>query len=121
MIDPATPIYAPIAGTIVQRKVGPGQYVGSGASDPVFIIGDLSRVWVMAYVRESESPMVRVGQAVAFTVVGNPKRIFPASLTYVASAFGPGTRRAAVRGVIYIPCELFRTDMFATVAVGTCA
>ena len=32
-INPATPIYAPIGGTIVQRKVGPGQYVGSGASD----------------------------------------------------------------------------------------
>jgi cobalt-zinc-cadmium efflux system membrane fusion protein len=36
-IDPATPIYAPIGGTIVQRKVGPGQYVGSGASDPVCV------------------------------------------------------------------------------------
>ena len=53
-INPATAIYAPIGGTIVQRKVGPGQYVGSGASDPVFIIGDLSRVWVVAYVRETE-------------------------------------------------------------------
>jgi multidrug efflux pump subunit AcrA (membrane-fusion protein) len=36
-------ITAPIAGTIVQRKVGPGQYVGSGQTDPVFIIGDLSK------------------------------------------------------------------------------
>src|ERR1700674_2345588 len=33
-IDPATPIYAPIAGTIVQRKVGPGQYIGAGSRDP---------------------------------------------------------------------------------------
>src|ERR1700733_9824844 len=41
-IDPETTIYAPIAGTVVQRKVGPGQYVNSGASDPVFVIGDLS-------------------------------------------------------------------------------
>ena len=43
-IDPATLITAPIAGTIVQRKVGPGQYVGGGQTDPVFIIGDLSTV-----------------------------------------------------------------------------
>jgi cobalt-zinc-cadmium efflux system membrane fusion protein len=119
MIDPATPIYAPIAGTIVQRKVGPGQYVGCGASDPVFIIGDLSRVWVMAYVRESESPMVRVGQAIAFTVIGYPKRIFHASLTYVAAAFDPATRRLAVRAEIDNPDELLRPEMFASVSICT--
>ena len=55
-INPATPIYAPIGGTIVQRRVGTGQYVGSGASEPVFVIGDLSTVWVVACVRETEAP-----------------------------------------------------------------
>src|SRR3979409_2618032 len=40
-IDPNTTIFSPIKGTVVQRKVGPGQYVNSGASDPVFVIGDL--------------------------------------------------------------------------------
>jgi multidrug efflux pump subunit AcrA (membrane-fusion protein) len=34
-------IFSPIAGTVVQRKIGPGQYVNAGASDPVFVIGDL--------------------------------------------------------------------------------
>jgi membrane fusion protein, heavy metal efflux system len=43
-IDPSTTISSPIAGTVVQRKVGPGQYVNAGASDPVFVIGDLSTV-----------------------------------------------------------------------------
>src|SRR5256885_12149981 len=41
-INPETTIFAPIAGTVVQRKIGPGQYVSSGASDPVYVIGDLS-------------------------------------------------------------------------------
>src|SRR5882672_9678900 len=41
-INPETTILAPIAGTVVQRKIGPGQYVNAGASDPVFVIGDLS-------------------------------------------------------------------------------
>ena len=57
-INPETPIYAPIAGTVVQRKVGPGQYVSytsTGSVDPVFTIGDLSTVWLVAYVRESEA------------------------------------------------------------------
>ena len=34
-INPETTIYSPIDGTVVQRKIGPGQYVNSGASDPV--------------------------------------------------------------------------------------
>src|SRR5882672_4893042 len=45
-INPETTILAPIAGTVVQRKIGPGQYVNAGASDPVFVIGDLSTVWL---------------------------------------------------------------------------
>jgi membrane fusion protein, heavy metal efflux system len=49
-----TPIYSPIGGTVIQRKVGPGQFISSGASDPVFVIGDLSTVWLTAFVRETE-------------------------------------------------------------------
>src|SRR6201999_1195710 len=40
-IDPSTTVFSPIKGTVVQRKIGPGQYVNAGASDPVFVIGDL--------------------------------------------------------------------------------
>src|SRR6202795_2868846 len=43
-INPETTVFSPIRGTVVQRKIGPGQYVNSGASDPVFVIGDLSPV-----------------------------------------------------------------------------
>ena len=53
-INPETTIFAPIAGTVVQRKIGPGQYVNAGASDPVYVIGDLSTVWMTAFVRESD-------------------------------------------------------------------
>ncbi|MEP6840976.1 MAG: efflux RND transporter periplasmic adaptor subunit, partial [Bradyrhizobium sp.] len=38
-INPETTIFAPLGGTVVQRKIGPGQYVNSGASDPVYVIG----------------------------------------------------------------------------------
>ena len=35
-LDPATTVFSPIAGTVVQRKAGPGQFINSGASDPVY-------------------------------------------------------------------------------------
>src|SRR5713226_4816710 len=92
-INPATPIYAPIGGTIVQRKVGPGQYVGSGASDPVFVIADLSTVWVVAYIRESEAPSVHIGQAIYFTVLAVSFKKKTANISYVAASLDPTTRR----------------------------
>jgi cobalt-zinc-cadmium efflux system membrane fusion protein len=118
-INPATAISAPLAGTIVQRKVGPGQYVGSGAADPVFIIGDLSTVWVVAFVRETGAPMVHIGQPIQFTVLACPDRTFLANISYLAAAFDPTTRRLLVRATINNADGLFKPEMFASVKILT--
>jgi cobalt-zinc-cadmium efflux system membrane fusion protein len=118
-IDPATLITAPIAGTIVQRKVGPGQYVGSGSTDPVFIIGDLSTVWVVAFIRETEAPIVHAGQAIYFTVLAYPDRSFPATISYVAAAFDPTIRRLLVRATVNNDAGLLKPEMFASVKILT--
>jgi len=118
-IDPSTLITAPIAGTIVQRKVGPGQYVGSGSTDPVFIIGDLSTVWVVAFIRETEAPIVHVGQAIYFTVLAYPDRSFPANISYVAAAFDPAIRRLLVRATVNNSAGLLKPEMFASVKILT--
>jgi cobalt-zinc-cadmium efflux system membrane fusion protein len=118
-IDPATLITAPIGGTIVQRKVGPGQYVGSGSTDPVFIIGDLSTVWVVAFIRETEAPLVHVGQAIHFTVLAYPDRSFPANISYVAAAFDPTIRRLLVRATVNNSAGLLKPEMFASVKILT--
>jgi cobalt-zinc-cadmium efflux system membrane fusion protein len=118
-IDPTTPIYAPIGGTIVQRKVGPGQYVGSGASDPVFIIGDLATVWLVAFVRETDAPLVHVGQPLAFTVLAYPDRVFPATISYEAAMLDPTSRRLLVRATIDNSAGLLKPEMFASVKIMT--
>jgi cobalt-zinc-cadmium efflux system membrane fusion protein len=117
LIDPATPIYSPIAGTVVQRKVGPGQYIGTGASDPVFVIGDLSTVWLIAYVRETDTPKVRVDQSLDFEVLAYPDRVFKTRVSYVAAVVDPATRRILVRASVENPDNLFKPEMFATVTV----
>jgi membrane fusion protein, heavy metal efflux system len=118
-INPATPIYAPIAGTIVQRKVGPGQYVGSGASDPVFVIGDLATVWLVAFVRETDAPLVHVGQPIYFTVLAYPDRTFPATISYVAAALDSTSRRLLVRASVDNSADLLKPEMFASVKILT--
>src|SRR5256885_386539 len=80
-INPETTIFPPIGGPVGQRKIGPGQYVNSAASDPVYVIGDLSTVWLTAFVRESDAASVSVGQEIAFNVLALPGRALTARIT----------------------------------------
>ena len=116
-ITPETPIVSPIDGTVVLRKVGPGQYIATGSSDPVFMIGDLSTVWLTAFVRESDASKVEVGQAISFTVLTYPDRVFEARINFVTTAFDPNSRRLLVRATIDNSEGLLRPEMFANVTL----
>ena len=102
---------------MVQRKIGPGQYVNSGASDPVFVIGDLSTVWLTAFVRETDASKVAVGQDIAFNVLALPGRTLTARINYVAAAIDPATRRLLVRATIDNKDGLLKPEMFANVTI----
>ena len=120
-INPETPIYAPIAGTVVQRKVGPGQFITSGASDPtgdpVYVIGNLDTVWLVANVKESDSPRARVGQSLEFRVSAYSDRAFQGHVDYVAESLDPATRRLMVRATIENPGRLLKLEMFASATI----
>ena len=116
-INPETTILAPIAGTVVQRKIGPGQYVNSGASDPVFVIGDLSTVWLTAFVRETEASAVSVGQELTFNLLALPGRTLTGRINYVAAAIDPATRRLTVRTTVDNASGQLKPEMFATVTI----
>jgi cobalt-zinc-cadmium efflux system membrane fusion protein len=116
-INAETPIYSPLSGTVVQRKIGPGQFIASGASDPVFVIGDLSTVWLTAFVRETEAADVAVGQDVSFSVLALPGHEFKARLDYVAPAIDPSVRRLLVRATIDNKGGLLKPEMFANVTI----
>jgi cobalt-zinc-cadmium efflux system membrane fusion protein len=116
-INPEITIYAPIAGTVVQRKIGPGQYVNSGASDPVFVIGDLSTVWLTAFVRESDAAQVSVGQDISVNVMALPGRPLTAKINYVAAAIDANTRRLLVRATIDNKDGMLKPEMFANVTI----
>jgi cobalt-zinc-cadmium efflux system membrane fusion protein len=114
-----TTVVAPIAGTIVQRKVGPGQYIAAGASEPAFVVGDLSSVWLIAYVREGEASRIAVGQNLKFTVQAIPGQVFTARIDNVAAAFDPASRRLPVRAAVGNPDGRLKPEMFANVEIAT--
>jgi cobalt-zinc-cadmium efflux system membrane fusion protein len=116
-INPESTVFSPIAGTVVQRKAGPGQYVSTGASDPVYVIGDLSTVWLTAFVRETDAANVSVGQDLNFTVMALPGRPLTARINYVAAAIDPATRRLLVRATIDNKDGALKPEMFANVTL----
>jgi cobalt-zinc-cadmium efflux system membrane fusion protein len=83
------------------------------------VIGDLTTVWLIAYVRESEAPNVKVGQAVRFNVLAYRDRTFTANIRYVATALDATTRRLTVRATIDNSEGLLRPEMFANVTILT--
>ncbi len=119
--EPATNIVAPIRGIVVDRQIGPGQYAQSGASTTVFTIADLSTVWLVANVRETDASRVQRGQTVEVYVLAYPDRTFSARVVYVAPTIDPNTHRLTVRAVIDNPDGALKPEMFANFVILTSA
>ncbi|RJP26522.1 MAG: efflux RND transporter periplasmic adaptor subunit [Candidatus Omnitrophota bacterium] len=86
-----TKVVSPIDGTVAFRKVQVGQIISSGITnigggDTVLTISDLSRIYVLADVDESEIGEVRVGQAVKITVDAFPNQLFEGKVVRIATA-----------------------------------
>lgn len=116
------PVRAPVSGTVIQRQVGLGQNIQSvsaGAGNPVFTIGNLSTVWLVANVREDDAPLMRVGQAVEVHVLAMPERIFRAKISWVAPAVDPNTHRLPVRAEIRNSDGVLKPMMFASFNIVT--
>jgi cobalt-zinc-cadmium efflux system membrane fusion protein len=122
--SPETTVPAPIGGTIIQRQVSVGQYINSaanGASAPVYQIGDLSTLWLVANVREVDAPAMQVGQPVEVSVLAFPDRVFKARLAYVGSVVDDNTRRVTVRAEVDNPDGALKPEMFANFRIITSA
>ncbi len=117
--SPEANITAPIDGTVILRQAGLGQFIQSGSSTPVFSIGDLSMVWLIANVRESDAPFMRVGDPVDVRVMALPGRVFHAKLSYVAPSVDATTRRLQVRADVPNADGLLKPQMFASFTIET--
>lgn len=112
------PIVAPIKGRILERRVSVGQTVN--ANDVLFVILDLSSVWVDVRVFEKDIHAVKVGQKVFMTTPAYPNRTFIGTVRYVGDVLDEKTRTLVVRCEIPNPKRLLKPEMFvrARIQVG---
>jgi cobalt-zinc-cadmium efflux system membrane fusion protein len=119
-----TVVRAPIAGTVVQRQINPGQnIVGSvasaGAATAVYTIGNLDHLWMLANAREEDAPRFHAGDAVQVRVPAFPGRVFDAKLSAVAPVIDPNTHRLVVRADVANPDHALKPDMLARFTITT--
>lgn len=108
-----TNLRAPIGGVVVTRSVAEGQYVTGGASQPAFVIADLSKVWLVAQVAETDAARVHLGDHLSVTTTAYPGRKFDAVIDNVGAQIDPTTHRLQVRATISNPDGALKPQMFA--------
>ena len=121
-LDPDAVVAAPISGTITTRQVGLGQNIISatvGSSNPVFQIGDLSKVWLVANAREVDAPLLHLGDPVEVHVLAYPGRVFKAKLAYIGVSIDPNTHRLPVRAEVENTDRALKPQMFASFTIIT--
>lgn len=116
-LTPEAAIVAPVSGIVLQRQVGPGQYLQAGGSTPVFTIGNPATVWLVGNITEDQAAGLKAGDPVDATVASLPGRVFHAHLSWVASVLDPATHRLTVRAPIVNPDGALKPDMFASLVV----
>ena len=112
-------ITAPIDGTVISRKVGPGQYVKADSGEALYVIADLSTMWLKAQIFEQDIGFVKVGQEIEAKVAAAPNRTFKARIANISSASDQTTRRVMVRSEVGNPDGVLKSEMFASFKIGT--
>jgi Cu(I)/Ag(I) efflux system membrane fusion protein len=105
-------IRADVSGYVTEKMVNTGDYVGRG--QPVFEIADLSRVWILFDVYESDIPWVDRGDAISFTVASLPGETFEGEISFLDPVIDPKTRVAKARVVVSNSGLKLKPEMLAS-------
>jgi len=108
-------IRSPIAGTVVERLITPGELLAAGTT-PCFTVANLSRVWVMAQIFGADLASVSVGDP-ADVVTGIGAKTFSGRVDNIAALVDPDTRSVAVRVVADNPGNFLKRQMYVRVRI----
>jgi membrane fusion protein, heavy metal efflux system len=109
------PVISPINGTVVDRKVTLGTVVDPGME--VYTVSDLTSLWMMASVNETDIESLRVGDSAEVTSHAYPDKIFRGKVTRLGPQFDPQTRTLLVRITVPNPRSELRPAMYATAQI----
>ena len=120
-VDSTLLVPSPISGRIIARNAAPGFLTQPGSAQAPYSVADLSTMWMIANVIETDAPSYSVGQEVQVRVPAYPDTIFRGHVTTLGSMIDPNSHRQLVRSEIADPQHLLRSGMFASfvIRIGT--
>lgn len=112
------PIVAPFAGRIIGRNLTRGEVVET--TEKLFVVADLSEVWVRANIPEKDIPFVHAvhasgGRQAEVHINAYPRETFKGTITYVGDVLDPATRTMQLRLELPNPEGRLKPEMFATI------
>jgi len=107
-------IQAPVSGVITDQQVTNGASVQAYSAPNPFTISDLSSVWIVCDVYESDMANVRVGQPADIKLNAYPDKILKGTISNIGSMLDPNIRTAKVRIEVANPGGMMRPGMFGT-------
>jgi membrane fusion protein, heavy metal efflux system len=119
LADPTLVVPSPIDGRVTARNAAPGLFVQPGNAPAPYSVADISTMWMLANVAESDIPAFHLGQAVKVSVLAYPGKLFEGRISTISSMVDPNTRRMLVRSEIRDPKHELRAGMFTTFVIQT--
>lgn len=108
-------VRASISGTVLERKVTQGQVVQP--ADTMFLVADLSSVWLVAEVPEQQATLIRRGESVEAEIASLPGDRLAGTLSFIAAIVNPETRTITVRMELDNADRRFKPAMLATMFI----
>ncbi len=108
---------APISGIVADRQLNPGMEVRPDLPNPLFIITNPARLWVLIDLPERDLSKVAPGHPVSVEVDGWPGERFPARIEKIGEMIDPATRRVQVRCAVANPQHKLKPEMYARVTL----
>ena len=113
-------IVAPFAGRVIERNLTKGEVVET--TRKLFVVADLSTVWVVGNVSEKDisylhSATAVPNQPVEVHVAAYPDEVFHGIVSYVSDVLDTATRTMQVRLTLANPTGRLKPEMFATIRV----
>jgi cobalt-zinc-cadmium efflux system membrane fusion protein len=118
-VETALIVRSPITGRITARNAAPGLLEQPGNAPAPYSVADVSTLWMLADVPESDSPNFKLGQVVMVSVEALPGRVFTGKITAIGATVDPNSRRVTLRSEIKDPNHELRPQMFVTFVIRT--
>lgn len=113
-IETGSPLRSPRSGVVIQKNITMGDVVT--ADQPLYVVADLSRVWLDVAVYDKDLDSIRLGEKVRFRSDSLPNRLFEGTISYIPPSAN-NTRTFTARAVLPNPGLVLKPGMFGQVVI----